>query len=65
MIQGKKWDTQLTILYDYIHELWDEYHLKEMPIEKWNELIEAVEHQNNTINEYAIIQNYLNRNFNK
>lgn len=52
-------------LYDYIHELWEEFHLKEIPVEKLDKLIGAVEHQNNTIDEYAVIQNWLNKHYGK
>jgi hypothetical protein len=50
-------------LYNYIHELWDEYHLKEMPKEKFDKLVEAIEHQNNTIHDYDVIENWLINNF--
>jgi hypothetical protein len=52
-------------LYNYIHELWDEYHLKQIPQDKWTALIEAVEHQNNTLDEEAVIQNWLNKHYGK
>lgn len=52
-----------TDLYNYIHELWDQYHLSEIPVEKYEKLIEAVEHQNNTIDEYAVVEQYLINNF--
>lgn len=50
-------------LYDAIHELWDEYHLKEVPFEKVEGLFEAIDHQNNTIEDYKVIENWLKRNF--
>lgn len=53
-----------TDLYNYIHELWDEYHLKEIPVDKYETLIDAVEHQNNTTDDYRVIEQYLKVNFN-
>jgi hypothetical protein len=54
-----------TELYNYIHELWDEYHLKEIPQDKLIPLVEAVEHQINTIDDEAVIQNWLNQYYGK
>lgn len=52
-----------TELYNYIHELWDEYHLKEIPKDKYDKLIDAVEHQNATIDNYRVVEQYLKVNF--
>lgn len=46
-------------LYDAIHKLWDEYHLKEVPFEKVEGVFEAIEQQNNTIDDYKVIENWL------
>jgi hypothetical protein len=54
-----------TELYNYIHEMWDEYHLKEIPQDKLIPLVEAIEHQINTINDEAVIQNWLNNHYGK
>jgi hypothetical protein len=53
-----------TELYNYLHELWDEYHLQEIPQEKLDKLMDAVEHQNNTLDVDAVIENWLTRIFN-
>jgi hypothetical protein len=55
-------------LYDNLHELWDEYHLKAVPQEvedRVNKLLEAIEHQNNTIDNEKVVENWLIRNFEK
>jgi hypothetical protein len=54
-----------TDLYNYLHELWDQYHLAEIPQEKLDKLVEAVDHQLNTIDEETVIQKWLERTFNK
>ncbi len=46
--------------------MWDKYHLKnlnDVPTNEIDELFEAIEHQNNTIDEYAIVKQWLENNF--
>lgn len=50
-------------LYNAIHEAWDMYHLRNVPYEQVEEIFEAIEHQNNTINEYRVVENWLIKNF--
>jgi hypothetical protein len=50
-------------LYDKIHELWDKYHLKQVDFEEVEQVFVAIEHQNNTIDEYKVVENWLQRNF--
>jgi hypothetical protein len=52
-----------TELYNYLHELWDEFHLEEIPQEKLEPLVEAVKHQHGTLNEEAVIENWLKKIF--
>lgn len=62
---GMKWCVN-TELYNAIHEMWDKYHLKnlnDVPTNEIDELFEAIEHQNNTIDEYAIVKQWLENNF--
>lgn len=53
-----------TELYDFIHKLWDEYHLKDIPVDLYEKLEDAIVHQNNTMDEYRVIQKWLERTYN-
>lgn len=46
-------------LFNLVHKLWDEYHLKTMPAEKYLKLIELID--NNSINEEEWIEDYIKR----
>lgn len=50
-------------LYDAIHKLWDEHHLKDIPFEEVKEVFDAIDHQNNTIDDYKVVENWLINNF--
>lgn len=58
---GMSWCVN-TQLYNAIHEMWDKYHLKDAPKEEIEKLFEAIEHQNNTIDEYAVVKQWLESN---
>lgn len=50
-------------LYNEIHRLWDEYHLKQVDYEEVKDVFEAIDHQNNTIDEYRVVENWLKKVF--
>lgn len=50
-------------LYNFIHEMWDDYHLKEAPQEMVDELFQMIDDQNNRIDDYKVIERWLQDNF--
>lgn len=50
-------------LYNFIHEMWDDYHLKEAPQEMVDELFQMIDNQNNRIDDYRVVEKWLQDNF--
>jgi hypothetical protein len=52
-------------LYDIIHEAWDDSHLKTIDEEGFNKIVEAIKHQNSTMDEYKVIEQWLGKHYGK